>query len=127
MAKKKKKIKCFPEHYRWSPDVSWAQRPYAEVNLGRTPTGLSLKGCAGELCCEFQLQLVVQGKCISDALKQLAFPKYLVEKKKKRSKSTLSWDCAEHTWSDTLFVEGFPYVFWAFSGVYPFLGLPLPL
>ena len=80
---KKKKIKCFPEHYRWSPDVSWAQRLYAEVNLGRTPTGLSLKGCAGELCCEFQLQLVVQGKCISDALKQLAFPKYLVEKKKK--------------------------------------------
>lgn len=34
---------------------------------------------------EFQLQLVIQGKCISDALKRLSFLKYLVGKKNGKS------------------------------------------
>ena len=82
---KKKKKKKNSNGFLSITDEAWMclglKDPMQRLTWGRPPTGLSLKGCAGELCCEFQLQLVIQGKFISDALKQLAFPKYLVEKK----------------------------------------------
>lgn len=84
--KKQKKMKWSLELCRWSLEVSWAQRPYAEVNLRNNPhwTDSGLRDVLFTpyiSAAEFQLQLVIQSKRISDALKQLAFPRYLVEKK----------------------------------------------